>query len=857
MKLERLEEISPQSILIVLFLLSLLSFLIIELFPALFYKTMDVASYLVFHNIAEFFSIIVSFSIFGVGWYTFNQSRDRHALFLSTAFLGIGLLDFMHTLSYAGMPAFITPNSANKSTQLWIAARMFTAIVFLASAFIESDSKSRWLTKLNLLAIIFTISGLVFIGIIFYPLYMPATFIENIGLTPFKIYSEYLIISLLILTSAVYWKRFLRTGNRMLIFYIAAFVFCIFSELAFAGYKSVFDTYNVLGHIYKVAAFVLIYYGIFITTVKHPYSVLQLETTERKRAKEKLREASLYTRSLIEVSLDPLVTISPDGKITDVNKATETVTGVSREQLIGSDFLDYFTEPEKAREGYRQVFERGFVKDYPLAIRHTSGSTIDVLYNAAVYKDSSGNVAGVFAAARDITERKKADETLRESEERYRRLVDSSPDGIIVHNMREIEFANPAAAKILGAENPEELIGIPVNQIIHPDYRDFVKERINREKEGKDALLAEEKFLRLDGEAVDVEVMGTPIKYKGNLEVHSVVRDITGRKQAEEMQRKLSSAVEHTADIVVIARKDGTIEYVNPAFEKITGYTMEEAVGKTPRILKSGKQDQKFYEHLWETILSGEVFYGVLINKKNNGELYYAEKTITPVKDEKGIITHFVSTDKDITESKKAEEVHHENLRLEAADKAKSEFLANMSHELRTPLNATIGFSELLKQGAAGELNEKQKHFVDNILASGKHLLNLINDILDLSKVEAGKIELVIEKIPLPETINETLTLINEKAAKHNVLLKREFDPQLVHIEADKLRVKQVLFNLLDNAVKFSKPEGGTVTITTKKDGDMAKISVSDTGIGIKEKDMNKIFQKRHRPGTSHIKASC
>ncbi|MCX9025747.1 MAG: PAS domain S-box protein, partial [Candidatus Methanoperedens sp.] len=774
MKLKRLKEISPQSILIVLLLLSLLSFLIIEIFPALFYKTMDVASYLVFHNIAEFFSIIVSFSIFGVGWYTFNQSRDRHALFLSTAFLGIGLLDFMHTLSYAGMPAFITPNSANKSTQLWIAARMFTAIVFLASAFIESDSKSRWLTKSNLLAIIFTISGLVFIGIIFYPLYMPATFIENVGLTPFKIYSEYLIISLLILTSTVYWKRFLRTGNRMLIFYIAAFVFCIFSELAFAGYKSVFDTYNVLGHIYKVAAFVLIYYGIFITTVKHPYSVLQQEITERKLAKEKLRDASLYTRSLIEVSLDPLVTISPAGKITDVNKATEMVTGVSREQLISSDFSDYFTEPEKAREGYRQVFEKGLVKDYPLAIRHTSGGTIDVLYNAAVYKDAAGNVAGVFAAARDITERKRAEEklreaslytrslievsldplvtinpegkitdvnkgtelvtgvpreklrgsdfsdyftepdkaregyqqvyengfvkdyplairhttgkitdvlynasvykneagevqgvfaaarditehklaeeSLRESEERYRRLVDSSPDGIVVHNMREIEFANPAAAKILGAENPEELIGIPVNQIIHPDYRDFVKERINMEKEGKDALLAEEKFLRLDGEAVDVEVMGTPIKYKGKLEVHSVIRDITGRKQAEEMQRKLSSAVEHTADIVVIAKKDGTIEYVNPAFEKITGYTMEEAVGKTPRILKSGKQDEKFYKYLWETILSGEVFYGVLINKKNNGELYYAEKTITPVKDKDGTITHFVSTDKDITE---------------------------------------------------------------------------------------------------------------------------------------------------------------------------------------------------------------
>lgn len=134
------------------------------------------------------------------------------------------------------------------------------------------------------------------------------------------------------------------------------------------------------------------------------------DITERKRAEEKLYDASLYTRSLIEVSPDPLVTISLEGRITDVNKATVFVTGVSREKLIGSDFSDYFTEPEKAREGYQQVFEKRFVKDYSLSIRHISGSITDVLYNASIYKDAAGNVAGVFAAARDITERKKAEE---------------------------------------------------------------------------------------------------------------------------------------------------------------------------------------------------------------------------------------------------------------------------------------------------------------------------------------------------------------------------------------------------------------------------------------------------------------
>ena len=143
---------------------------------------------------------------------------------------------------------------------------------------------------------------------------------------------------------------------------------------------------------------------------------LQQEVTERKQAEEKLQAASLYTRNLIEVSLDPLVITSVDGKITDVNKATEMVTGVSREHLIGSDSSSYFTEPQKAKEGYEQVFSKGFVRDYPLAIRHTSGQTIDVLYNAVVYRNEAGDVQGVFAAARDITERKEMEEQLVRSE---------------------------------------------------------------------------------------------------------------------------------------------------------------------------------------------------------------------------------------------------------------------------------------------------------------------------------------------------------------------------------------------------------------------------------------------------------
>lgn len=178
------------------------------------------------------------------------------------------------------------------------------------------------------------------------------------------------------------------------------------------------------------------------------------------------------------------------------------------------------------------------------------------------------------------------------------------------------------------------------------------------------------------------------------------------------------------------------------------------------------------------------------------------------------------------------------------SNQIKSEFLSNMSHELRTPLNSIIGFSDLLKQKIMGELNEKQEHYIDNIIKSSKHLLDLINDILDLSKIEAGKIEMTYEPVSLPALMNDTLELIRATATKNNVEIKKEFDPEIGLIEADKQKFKQILFNLLSNAVKFSKTNGGIITVTTRKNGEMAEFSVNDTGIGIKKEDMDKLFNK-------------
>jgi len=196
-------------------------------------------------------------------------------------------------------------------------------------------------------------------------------------------------------------------------------------------------------------------------------------------------------------------------------------------------------------------------------------------------------------------------------------------------------------------------------------------------------------------------------------------------------------------------------------------------------------------------------------------------------------------------------EIEDKSLELEAANRHKSEFLANMSHELRTPLNAIIGFSEVLLQHLFGELNEKQNEYVDDVLSSGRHLLSLINDILDLSKVEAGRMELELAKFDLTLAIENALTLIRERATRHGVSLHREVDKRLGDFVGDERLIKQILLNLLSNAVKFT-PEGGRVEVKAMLANGSVEISVNDTGIGIAPEDQGTIFEEFRQVGNDY-----
>jgi len=303
-------------------------------------------------------------------------------------------------------------------------------------------------------------------------------------------------------------------------------------------------------------------------------------------------------------------------------------------------------------------------------------------------------------------------------------------------------------------------------------------------------------------------------------------------------EEKYRSLVESTDDSVYMVDRDCKFLFMNT--KHMTRLGIEDYRGKSYGDCHWERDNERFHQNVKRVFETG---------KRDQHEHEFRGKwfirTLSPVKDTRtGVISAITVISTEITDRKKAEEMRIENMRLEYATKTKSEFLANMSHELRTPLNAVIGFSQLLEDEYSGHLNEKQKHYVNNVLEGGNFLLELINDILDISKIEAGKMELVIENLHITPVINETLRLVKEKASSHNVLINKDIDTGLEMIKADHTRFKQILFNLLNNAIKFSKPEVGTVSVTVRKNKDMAVISVSDTGIGIKEENIGKLFNE-------------
>jgi PAS domain S-box-containing protein len=588
------------------------------------------------------------------------------------------------------------------------------------------------------------------------------------------------------------------------------------------------------------------------------------DITAQKRLEDQLRDQQNYNRSLIESSVDALMTVDPSGVITDVNEQTIKLTGYNKKQLVGSPFVEYVTDPESALAGVRTTFEAGVVTNYELVVRSKSGRKVPVSFNAAVFRDTAGDVAGILAAAREITQQKQIEHALREQQSYTRGLIESNIDALMTTDtLGIITDVNKQMCAVTG-RSQEELIGTP--------FKDYFTDPKLAE-DGIRQVLAEDRVTNYeltirakDGKTLVVSYNATTFKgADGKLRgVFAAARDITEQKRLEEQIRTqnreliettafTNNVLESSTEYSIIAKDlEGVILAWNEGARRNYGYTADEMVGKqNSRILHTTEDvESGRVKALLDTALGVGKAEGVFERVRKNGARFTASLAVTLRRDASGAPIGYVLISKDITEQKqleeqlrkKNEELELQNRKVQEANRLKSEFLANMSHELRTPLNGIIGFAELMHDGKVGPVSADHKEYLGDILTSSRHLLQLINDVLDLAKVESGKMQFRPEPVQLEKLVREVRDVLRTLTAEKRIRLSWEIDPTLTGIVADPSKLKQVLYNYFSNALKFT-PEEGQVTVRARPDGaESFRLEVQDTGIGIKAEDFGRLF---------------
>ncbi|OJX70493.1 MAG: hypothetical protein BGO92_18140 [Magnetospirillum sp. 64-120] len=340
-----------------------------------------------------------------------------------------------------------------------------------------------------------------------------------------------------------------------------------------------------------------------------------------------------------------------------------------------------------------------------------------------------------------------------------------------------------------------------------------------------------------------LETVNTKLRHEMEKQSAVLESEIRERLGQERLARMLRNALEYSGTMVLITDMDGVIEYANPSFYKATGYHPADIVGQKPAMLRHRELSPPA-STLWPTIRDGRTWTGMFCNRRKDGSPLWVSATISPVADSSGLTTHYVAVEEDATSRRVGEEeLMQAKQAAEAASLAKSEFLSSMSHELRTPMNAILGFAQLLASAEDGELGERQRFYADSILKSGNHLISLVNDILDMARIEAGRLSLSFEPVTLERILNDIKPMIVPMAERRKVTVVDEISGKTPPVlEADFTRLKQVLINLTSNAIKYNRSGGSVRLSVSHGDSGPVRISVSDTGIGIPEKRKAEVF---------------
>ena len=583
------------------------------------------------------------------------------------------------------------------------------------------------------------------------------------------------------------------------------------------------------------------------------------DVTDRGRLEEQLREQQTYLRGLIESSIDGLVTVDPEGFITDVNEQMCRMTGYLREELIGSQFKGYFTEPSRADTGVKRTFAEGVVANYELIVRTKAGRKSTVSFNASVYRAADGRAEGIFASARDISEQARLQSQLAEQQAYNRSLIEASadalfaiaPDGIITDVNEEATRLTSYSRKHLVNSRFAELFTEPQGartgvQKTLAEGRVIGYELVLITRQGRRIAVSFNAGVFTDANGVPAGIL-------------AAARDITAQKKLEQELRNQQfysrSLIESNIDALMTTDPLGLITDVNQQMESLTGSSREELIGKPFKnfFTDSNQAEEGIRQVLRESKVTN---YELTARAKDATETVVSYNAAT-FYDRDGKLQGVFAAARDVTERKRFERALQEkNVELESANLAKDRFLASMSHELRTPLNAIIGFTGTLLMRLPGPLTEDQTKQLQTVQSSAKHLLSLINDLLDLAKIESGKVAITLESVICQSVVEEVRSTLQPLAEKKGLKFTVRLPPEELVLKTDRRALSQILLNLANNGIKFT--EQGEVCIELRQqrqNGSMlTNISVHDTGVGIKTEDQEKLFQAFTQMGTSNAR---
>ena len=598
---------------------------------------------------------------------------------------------------------------------------------------------------------------------------------------------------------------------------------------------------------------------------KEYFAVTFFDISDRKKSEQKLKDALIDLNLAQKISKTGNWKYNPDRKKIMWSKQLYDIFGRDTqlppphsEELKKYTEVATFTRYEAA---IKEAIENGtpFELQMKVILPDENIKWIKVICQPDEERGDNGHF--LRGTIQDITVSKKIEEDLNNSNELLRTIIENIPDAIYMkdRNFRKL-IANGGDVRNCGVENISELIGKTDHDVFPQEIADVYIEDDKQVIERGEPVVNREEILPAENEEGQRWLLTTKIPLRNDendiVGLVGIGRDITELKQKEFRLQLLQQTIEQSPMSVIITNPNNSIEFVNPAFTKITGYSLSEALGKHPSdLLESGENKKDYLKDVLQTIESGRSWRGELRSRRENGTTYWENVIISPIFDENQNIQHFVALTEDISEKKQmVEELRIAKEKAEESDRLKSLFLANMSHEIRTPLNGILGFSNIICSGEAEK--DKMEMYGKIIENSGRRLLTVIDDIIDISKIQANQLKIYMGKFNMNELIHELFVFYRTQNAEQLKNVDFECTPcedeTQRWIYSDKNRVYQVLRNLIDNAFKFT--QTGKIEFgCSASSSEALTMYVKDTGIGIEPDKEKVIFQsfRQAQEGTS------